>query len=142
MQLHRVFYVSRTRLVDDFDIQSIVQASRTHNARLDVTGALAFSGDHFAQLLEGLMPDLQALMTVVRRDPRHAILWEWPIVPAAERWYAGWWMGYLYNDRLEDVVRDLAAVAPALPLLESFVPALMSTSRLNRRSRTPPRQQA
>jgi hypothetical protein len=64
MQLHRVFYVSRTRLVDDFDIQSIVQASRTRNARLDVTGVLAFSGDHFAQLLEGLVPDLQALMTV------------------------------------------------------------------------------
>lgn len=138
MQLHRAFYVSRTRLKDDFDIQSIVDASRTRNATLKVTGALAFSGEHFAQVLEGAKPALEALMTSIRRDPRHVILWEWPIAAVAERWYPSWWMGYLYNDRLEDVVGRLPA-APSLPPLETFVPALFSTSRLNRRSQTPPR---
>lgn len=138
IQLHRVFYVSRTLLQDDYDIQKIVQASRTHNPARNITGALAFSGDHFAQLLEGPQPALEALLTSIRRDPRHAVLWQWPIAPAAERWYPSWWMGYLYNDRLEDVVRKLSEVAPSLPKLETFVPALFSTSRLNRRSQTPP----
>lgn len=139
MPLHQLFYISQATLASGDDVQPIVRVSRSRNATLGVTGALVFSGDHFAQVLEGLPEDLEALISSIRRDVRHTILWEWPMRLATERWYPGWSMGYLQNDNLEALVDQLSLAPRPLPPLDYFVRWLVSTSKLNRRSQTPPR---
>lgn len=141
MNLYQYFYISRSKLTSGTDIQHIVHASRSRNATLAITGALVYSGDHFAQVLEGIPEALAPLMSAIRHDARHTILWEWPIQPTVERWYPEWSMGYLQNDILEAVVEHLSRAPPPLPPLAYFVQWLISTSRLNKRSPTPPQRQ-
>jgi len=138
MQLHQLFYVSRSLLTMSDQIQPIVRIARSRNATLDVTGALVYSGDHFAQVLEGRPEDLTALMRRIRRDPRHTMLWEWAMQPATERWYPEWSMGYLLNDNLEALVEQFSQAPPPRPPLDNLVQWLISTSRLNKRSQTAP----
>lgn len=136
MRLQRIFYISTT--TPTTNVQEIVGVARARNTTLKVTGALVYSGDHFAQVLKGLPDDLGAVMSSIRRDPRHSMLWEWPARQAVDRWYPEWSMGYLYNDRLEAVVAHLSRSAAPLPPIEYFVRWLISTSRLDHRSRTRP----
>lgn len=139
--LHQIFYISRTDLDEPLDIQSIVQVSRARNGPLRVTGALVYSGEHFAQVLEGPPEALELLMRAIHQDPRHHILYEWPKRSITDRWYPEWSMGYLQNDTLEALVRHLSRSSAPLPPLEYFVRWLVALSRLNQRSRTPPLQE-
>jgi Sensors of blue-light using FAD len=134
-RLHQVFYISRATMTLTLDVQRIVRIARARNATLGVTGALVYSGEHFAQVLEGLPEDLEVLMRSIRHDTRHRMLWEWPIQEAAARWYPDWTMGYLRNDNLEAVVEHLHGTPPPLPPLEYFVRWLVATCDVNRRSR-------
>lgn len=136
MQLHQIFYISRATLTMSFDVHQIVAMSRVRNAPLHLTGALVYSGEFFAQVVEGRPEDLDTLMVSIRRDPRHSMLWEWPSRAATERWYPDWSMGYLQNDNLEAVVDHLSKSPAPLPPLEYFVRWLISTSRLNSHSPT------
>ncbi|MGU3340708.1 BLUF domain-containing protein [Methylobacterium mesophilicum] len=65
-----LLYVSR-RLATPADVRDIVEASRSRNARLEVTGALVASRSRFAQILEGPRPGVEVLMDSIRSDPRH-----------------------------------------------------------------------
>ena len=70
--LERIFYVSRiAEAGGPVDIRRILGPARMRNRRLDVTGMLAYSGRHFAQVLEGAMPAVEQLVATVARDPRH-----------------------------------------------------------------------
>lgn len=55
-------------------LEKIFQTSVPNNARLDVTGALAFSGGTYIQLLEGPSSALDTLMRSLDGDPRHTDL--------------------------------------------------------------------
>lgn len=116
---HRLFYVSKA-LIDPCGSapREILDIATERNAALGVTGVLCFSGDHFAQLLEGDQGALAQLMDSIRRDPRHQMLQEWPAETALDaRWFGRWAMGYAYDERLEALVRDLfGASSPALPM--------------------------
>lgn len=112
---HRMAYVSQA-LIDPCSNapREILSASAQRNAALGVTGVLCFSGDHFAQLLEGDSAALAQLMCSIRRDPRHRMLREWPAEVAGDkRWFARWAMGYAYDERLELLVSELFSVPPA-----------------------------
>ena len=105
----RVLYVSEA-LVDPCGDgpRNIIDVSTVRNASLGVTGVLCFSGDHFAQLLEGPPGALDVLMGAIRRDARHRILREWSPETAMEpRWYPGWAMGYVYDERIEALLASL-----------------------------------
>lgn len=70
-------YVSRAMVArDDADkvIDAIVAVSRPRNAALDVTGALIFSGDSFAQIIEGPTEAITELRARISRDARHGEL--------------------------------------------------------------------
>ena len=107
----QVFYVSRTAAAfDDAKIESILQASRRRNARLDVTGCLLFSGHCFAQVLEGARPVVSALARTIAADPRHAGVRVLSETQREERDYADWAMGYLYDLNLEDDLETLLMI--------------------------------
>lgn len=83
-----------------------METSLAFNGLNQITGVLYFSGDHFAQLLEGPHAALEALMHRIERDGRHQILMQWPIGPAQEpRWYPSWSLCYVLDERLESMIQ-------------------------------------
>lgn len=111
-QLRRLFYVSRTpEQVEPRVVHAILAASRRLNRQHDVTGALAYSGGYFAQVLEGDAAHLSALLQRIARDPRHrdlTVVFEQLIT---RRDYAEWSMGYLYDAGLSDELERLLCLA-------------------------------
>ena len=70
--MYRLFYVSTasTELQDD-EIELLVNRAAVNNARLGISGALAFNGLNFAQVLEGERKAVLDLMESIRNDKRH-----------------------------------------------------------------------
>jgi len=112
---HRLFYISDCH-VDPCGTQprDILDVGTARNAALGVTGLLCCSGVHFAQILEGDPQALDALMTSIRRDARHTMRLEWPAAPANDaRWFRGWSLAYLFDDRLQALLVRLLGRPPA-----------------------------
>ena len=125
-QLHRLFYVSRSRIhPGGQEHQHILELARKRNAVLEVTGVLIYSGDHFAQVLEGSREAVEQLMTSIRVDSRHEMLREWPQQPADDnRWFPNWSMAYAYDERLGAMVSELVGdKGPDAPL-DTVAPTL------------------
>ncbi len=108
-QLHRLLYVSRAHIDPNGpEPRRILEVATERNAELEITGLLCFSGDHFAQVLEGTAAALDELMVSIRGDGRHEMLQEWAARPVDDpRWFPGWSMGYAYDERLEAVIATL-----------------------------------
>lgn len=104
----QLFYVSRAAIpFDSALVQHILQSARRNNRRLDVTGCLLYSGQRFAQVLEGRKEVVQPLAERIAADTRHRdvrILME---NHRLEREYGDWSMGYLHNTGLEDSLEAL-----------------------------------
>ena len=69
-----LLYVSRkTRSIlnDERVVTDIVNRARLHNEQIGITGALACTENHFAQLLEGPKVILDDLMHRIECDARH-----------------------------------------------------------------------
>lgn len=133
--LSQWFYVSRANVESIADVQDIVRVSRSRNAAGGVTGLLVYSGEHFAQVLEGPADALAAIIASIRADPRHQILWERPLAEVHHRWFGDWSMGYMYNDGLDTMLASIDA-SGGLPRLDELVPALLRDLVVNKRSRT------
>ncbi len=109
MALHRLLYASTARAgLGPDDIADIVATAQRVNAELSVTGHLAFDGMAFAQILEGDGDTIKDLYAKIRRDRRHSGCVLLSFVPAAERRFDGWSMGYR---RLTDLlmIQELTA---------------------------------
>ena len=107
----QVFYVSRaTAAFDDAQLQSIVQAARRRNERLDITGCLLYSGHCFAQVLEGREAVVRALARKIAADPRHVGVRVLAETQRDERGYAEWSMGYLFDLNVEDDLETLLMI--------------------------------
>jgi hypothetical protein len=107
-QLKQVFYVSRVSPgVDERAIRNILSLSRRTNRMLDVTGCLSFTGEHFAQVLEGREESIDELLPRIAADPRHAdfrLVLERPITL---REYPLWSMAYLPSAALSQEIEGL-----------------------------------
>lgn len=130
--LKRMLYVSRATMGDPTAVQRIVQVARERNATLRVTGMLIFSGEHFVQCLEGPEEALNALLWSIRADRRHVIQYEWPYADIGERWFPRWSMGYVYDDRIEELLARLDN-SFRLPKLDSVLEVFQEIA-LNKRS--------
>lgn len=112
--LRQVFYVSRVaEHLGERDVRRILDISRRNNRMLDVTGCLACSGRHFAQVLEGRDAAIEQLTRRIAADRRHA---EFRLVldrPLTLREYPLWSMAYLHEPGLLDELE--AYCVDALP---------------------------
>lgn len=54
------------------EVDGIVAHAERANARVGITGALAYNGRNFCQLLEGPEEAVRALVDVIRQDARHS----------------------------------------------------------------------
>jgi len=111
-RLWQMFYVSRSTATPQ-QLQPLLEQARQHNAAHGITGALAYSGGHFAQVLEGDQDALQALRQRIDADARHEQV-RWLVDgPLAARRHAGWAMAWVEAPGADDVLQDVLA-APTL----------------------------
>lgn len=95
--IHALLYVSRALVAGDAAdaaVEAIVRVSRERNAALAVTGALLFSGGHFAQWLEGSREAVDELMASIARDPRHTDIAILEAGSAPARQFPDWTLAY------------------------------------------------
>ena len=89
----RLFYVSTAALgVTDDDTKDIAATAAEKNARLGITGALAFNGVNFAQVLAGEQAVVKKLLENIKADTRHSGLIVVDTKTVTERAYDGWSM--------------------------------------------------
>lgn len=76
--LYRIVYCSRNLILDETapapveaELQRILAASRRNNTAADVTGALLFNRDYFAQVLEGPRKSVETTFERIQQDRRH-----------------------------------------------------------------------
>lgn len=69
----RILYFSTARAnVSQDDVDGIVSHASEKNKAKGITGALAYNGRNFCQLLEGEEDSVMALMSILEADPRHS----------------------------------------------------------------------
>ena len=118
----QTFYVSRASApFDNAAVQSILQSSRRHNARTDVTGCLLFSGRCFAQVLEGEESVVRALTARIALDARHEAIRVLSESTRPAREYADWSMGFLHDLNLEDDLDTLLMIPGRSPVVVAEV---------------------
>ena len=97
MTIVSVLYVSTSTLSDedaDRQVSEIVSIAQRRNILAELTGALLFTGSHFAQVLEGHPDDVDETLSSIRRDPRHRQLLCVDRSPLITRRFPDWSMAY------------------------------------------------
>jgi hypothetical protein len=93
--LYQLFYLSHSTHnrghLSDLDI---LETSRKHNLSMGVTGFLLRAPTAFFQCLEGTADAVQAIMTEIRKDPRHSNVNEFATLRNKPRDFGAWTMGY------------------------------------------------
>lgn len=116
--LSQVFYVSRCLLADIRQVRDLHATCQRNNEKHGLTGLLLFTGDHFAQLLEGPEEVLSQVMWNIARDPRHTAMRKLFAKPVAQRSIHQWTMRLLEERSTDQMVRKLVESATA-PLADA-----------------------
>lgn len=124
MSVHQLFYISRSRATSD-DIEQILRRARERNAELGVTGALLFSGEHFAQLLEGDPVAVARIMSAIERDPRHEAATVLLLQQADKRLCPDWRMAFVEAPGAGDLIEQLLVSPQVSPERARRLLALM-----------------
>lgn len=104
--LTSVFYVSRAQVEAD-GIKRIVEASRETNAARGLTGGMLYTGEFFAQVLEGPPAAVSERWEVISADPRHDLVKSLDTRPIANRHYSRWTMGYIHATAANALIAQL-----------------------------------
>jgi len=131
--LKRLFYVSRvapSAAFDDPAMRQLLAQSQMRNRRLDITGMLAYSGRHFAQVLEGEAGAIDALADRISRDPRHDKLKIVFSLSITRRHYGDWAMGYVEGFGASDGIEALLQGEAMPEGAEAFCARLFADPRL------------
>lgn len=127
MSIVQAFYISRCDpAVTSTDVRRIVGSSQVRNRRRGVTGLLAYSGQHFAQLVEGSAAEIDGLLQQISGDPRHQQMKVLQRLDSVPRRFSGWSMHLVDSvarvdeiEHLFDALGSAASVAAA-QLLEAI----------------------
>ncbi len=93
------------------EVASIVRTSAAHNASINVTGALIYTGSHFAQALEGEASHVERLMKSITADRRHRRVTVIHQDDVSTRRFSRWGMAYrgsatYVGNRIEELLRS------------------------------------
>jgi hypothetical protein len=108
LPLYQLVYCSRAApAVDDSAVQRIVSTAQRKNPLYGITGLLVFGSGIFFQWLEGPRAQVQALLGLLREDPRHAdIVLLSESEELRERLFPDWSMERVSADHVRDVLQD------------------------------------
>ncbi|QLQ12720.1 MAG: BLUF domain-containing protein [Brevundimonas sp.] len=80
--MHRFVYTSRSASplgLSPFTAADVLGHAQDANRRRNITGCMVMQGPHILQVLEGQRGDLDALIDLLKADPRHgdagSVLW-------------------------------------------------------------------
>ena len=128
--LVRLLYVSRAVDKDcsKSAIESILEASRSHNLNNGITGVLCYGGGVFLQAIEGGRDAVNRLYGSIVRDSRHHDVTLLHFEEIAERRFSGWTMGVVNLTRVNP---SIVLKYSARPVLDPFtVPGRASMAML------------
>ncbi len=97
MSLKTLMYVSRCNIAPEYEggeLNRILDTALGFNPTAGITGALLFTGSHFAQVLEGDEASIYSLLASISRDPRHDEVQIVLCDPLAKRRFPDWSMAY------------------------------------------------
>jgi hypothetical protein len=97
MKLRSILYVSSSTIAADLvetTVKRIVAEAVACNLPLEVTGALLFTGEKFAQIMEGPSESLAILLERLVHDQHHRDIIVLEDVPIAKRRFGNWAMAY------------------------------------------------
>lgn len=100
--LTSLLYVSRSTIPQEGSadgLNNIVATAHVRNPTLGLTGALLFTGDHFAQVLEGSDKAIDTMMKNINRDTRHDQILIVDHSSIIERRFASWSLAYFGPSR-------------------------------------------
>ena len=127
-----LLYVSRSRLPENTaaeQLRTILDVSAQRNRRQDLTGALIYTGTHFAQILEGPEQGVAAVMASIAVDLRHEEVAVMQREAIYGRSFASWGMGLIAHDTaIAQQIRSVHA-ARAERGVEEAVARLIATMR-------------
>lgn len=81
------------------DLNNIVATAHARNPTLGLTGALLFTGEHFAQVLEGSDGAIDTMMRSIKRDSRHDKILIVDHRSIVDRRFASWSLAYFGPSR-------------------------------------------
>ncbi len=135
--IQKVVYCSRNLIegdaaTRDAEIRQILETARRNNSQAKVTGALLFSADHFAQVLEGPQEAVEAIFERIQHDARHGEVTVLESLTSEQRDFSEWSMAYIspeecamtpeVDSKLQDAMhKNSAAGQEVLDLLKSLV---------------------
>lgn len=99
--MHLIYASTAAPEIDGAELKAILQAARTNNSRLSVTGMLLHTGASFFQVLEGDESTLMDLFKVIGEDPRHRSVTKIIQEPIAQRAFDSWTMGFAEVDQID-----------------------------------------
>lgn len=89
------------------DIREILDVSRVHNAKEDITGILIYREGYFLQVLEGNKDSILSLVERIRQDDRNFKLRVLIESEGQNRLFSGWSMAFLDGDLEANSTADL-----------------------------------
>lgn len=101
--LFRLAYISKNNFTGPLEeqkenVQSILDVAQRNNKKVDVTGALLWSGDYFCQVLEGENEALEDLFETIQMDSRHNEITVLHFEPIDRRSFSEWAMAMAGNE--------------------------------------------
>lgn len=111
MSIVQVFYISRCDpSVTPTDVYRIVGSSQVRNRRRQVTGLLAYTGQHFAQVVEGSAAEVDGLLHSIADDPRHRQMRVLQRLEDVSRRFGSWSMHLVDSVARADEIERLFAI--------------------------------
>ena len=99
--LVRLLYVSRSVNPESNEAtESILSSAREHNHQNGITGVLCYGGGIYLQAIEGGRNQVNALFSIIVKDPRHKDVVLLDYEEITERRFGGWTMGQVRLDKL------------------------------------------
>lgn len=97
MALESLLYISESKIEQrnaESELNRILATAHAFNPTVGITGALVFTGTHFAQVIEGEEAVVSDLIASITRDPRHAQVNIVARDPLTARRFPDWSMAY------------------------------------------------
>lgn len=95
MSLHHIIYLSRAvHPFSDEELQELLLQARQDNSSRNITGALVYGNEQFAQIIEGEATVIAALYERLLQDPRHTQLVKFADKTIEHRSFADWSMAF------------------------------------------------
>ena len=104
MQLTRLVYTSKHRLLNPSVIDKILQKSRANNVRDYVTGALIVGESHFMQLIEGGRLEIGKCLMRIMQDKSHYDIQIISCGDVAQRLFQEWSMHLIKASRIKEEI--------------------------------------